>query len=426
MRACILLIAMGVSSMAQEAPVVSAGVPLRVALEQRVRIRHAGDAIEGKLVEPVFVFDRMVVPAGSVVEGHIAHIGGVPKMRRVRAILSGNFTPPRDVQAQFDTLVLPGGSRLPLNTALSRGTAHTMRVNKPQKGTSNAVVQNERDRFDTERAAFLAFKEPGKLSRLKSALTGMLPYHRQAWTAGTLFSSVLAQPLAGLPPVPAFAGIEFPAPGASDAPEVNARLITPVSSATAKRGATVEAVVTRPLFAADHSLLIPEGTRLTGDIVEVKPARFLHRNGRVLFVFRQIQNPERAARGIQGYVEGVQADFNAHLALDSEGAARAVSPKTRFIFPAIAVAVAGLSFHQDYNAQGVPDYDIGGRAESGAVGLGLVGTLLAQIGPRAVASTIAISGAAFSVYSTFIARGANVVLPLNTPVKVSLKSRVAK
>ena len=69
--------------------------------------------------------------------------------------------------------------------------------------------------------------------------------------------------------------------------------------------------------------------------------------------------------------------------------------------------MAGLSFHQDYNSQGVPDQDIGGRAESGAVGLGLIGTLLAQVGPRALASSIAITGAAFSVYSTFIARGAN-------------------
>ena len=84
--------------------------------------------------------------------------------------------------------------------------------------------------------------------------------------------------------------------------------------------------------------------------------------------------------------------------------------------------MAGLSLHQDFNAQGIPDQDIGGRAESGAVGLGLIGTVLAQAS-RPLASTIAFSGAAFSLYTTFIARGANVVLPLNTPVQVSLRSR---
>lgn len=61
----------------------------------------------------------------------------------------------------------------------------------------------------------------------------------------------------------------------------------------------------------------------------------------------------------------MDAAFDSHLALDSEGAARAASPKTRFIFPAIAMAVAGLSIHQDCNSQGIPDQDIGGRAESG-------------------------------------------------------------
>ena len=184
----------------------------------------------------------------------------------------------------------------------------------------------------------------------------------------------------------------------------------------------MEAVVTRPLFSADHGLLIPEGSRLLGDVVEAQPARRFHRNGKVLFVFRQIKLPAGTVQGIQGYLEGVEADFDAHLALDSEGATRARSPKTRFIFPAIAIAVAGLSFHQDYNAQGVPDQDIAGRAESGAVGLGLIGTLLAQTS-RTLASSMAFTGAGFSVYSTFIARGEDVVLPANTPVKVSLRAR---
>jgi hypothetical protein len=145
----------------------------------------------------------------------------------------------------------------------------------------------------------------------------------------------------------------------------------------------------------------------------------------VLFVFHQVNLPAGAVQSIQGYLEGVEADFDAHLALDSEGAAHAASPKTRFIFPAIAIAVAGLSFHQDFNAQGVPGQDIAGRAESGAVGLGLIGTLLAQAS-RTLASSIAFTGAGFSVYSTFVARGHEVVLPVNTPVKISLKARSGK
>jgi len=106
----------------------------------------------------------------------------------------------------------------------------------------------------------------------------------------------------------------------------------------------VEAVVTRPLFSTGHSLLIPEGSRLVGDVVMAQPARCLHRNGKVLFCVPPNQLPAGAVEGIQGYLEGVEADFDAHLALDQEGPRHATSPKTRFIFPAIAMAVAGLSF----------------------------------------------------------------------------------
>jgi hypothetical protein len=373
-------------------------------------------------VDPVYVFDRVALPAGTVVEGHVAKIGGVPLSRRLTAILSGNLTPPREVRAQFDTVVLGDGSRFPLHTSPSRGTAHTARIAKHTK-KGEPALQGARERLgEMNRAAILAFKTPGPMRQLKSTLFGMFPYHRQAWSAGTLFDSVLQDPLAGLPPGRIEPQTNDPAAADPEAREVCARLLTPVSSTTARRGAPVEAVVTRPVFAADRTLLIPEGSRLHGDVVRVQPARFFHRNGRVSFVFRRIELKAGASQAIRGYVEGVEATFDAHLALDSEGAARVTSSKTRFIFPAVAAAVAGLSLHQDYNARGIPDQDIGGRAESGAVGLGLIGTALAQAS-RTLASSIAFAGAGFSVYSTFIARGADVLLPVNTPVKISFALR---
>jgi hypothetical protein len=396
-----------------------------VALERRVAIKRVGEPIQGRLVDPIYVFDRVVLPAGSVVDGHIAEIGGVPVRRRLAAILSGNFTPPREVRAQFDALVLSDGSRLPLRTSLSRGTAHTMRIAKQRKKREErkSAPPGTRDNYEEmDRAAMLAFRAPGKMNRLKTTLLGMLPYHRQAWAAGTLFNGILTEPLTAPAPSGIQARADYSAVAEPEAQELSARLLTPISSATARRGAPVEAVVTRPLFSADQRLLIPEGSLLRGDVVEAQPARRLHRNGKVLFVFRQIELPPGTVQSIQGHLEGVEADFNAHLAIDAEGATRASSPKTRFIFPAIAVAVAGLSLHQDYNAEGVPDQDIVGRGESGAVGLGLIGTLLAQ-SSRTLASSIAFTGVGFSVYSTFIARGEDVVLPANTPVKVSISAR---
>jgi hypothetical protein len=426
MRECVILLAIAMAAPAQEASVASrtlvpAGVPLRVALESRVAIHRLGQPVRGRTVDPVYVFDRVALPAGTIVEGHVAKIGGVPVGRRLTAILSGNLTPPREVRAQFDTVVLGDGSRFPLHTSPSRGTAHTSRIAKHTKKGESAL-RGARERLgEMDRTAILAFKSPGSMSQLKSTLFGMFPYHRQAWSAGTLFDSVLQDPLAGLPQGRLEPQTGDPA-AADPAREVCARLLTPVSSKTARRGAPVEAVVTRPVFAADRTLLIPEGSRLHGDVVEARHARFLHRNGRVHFVFRRVELEAGGSQAIRGDVEGVEANFDAHLALDPEGATRVTSPKTRFIFPAVAAAVAGLSLHQDYNSQGIPDQDIGGRAESGAVGLGLIGTVVAQAS-RTLASSIAFAGAGFSVYSTFIARGSDVLLPVNTPVKISLAPR---
>jgi hypothetical protein len=91
MRGCMVCVTIALTiaavALAQDAPVtqasqpgttIPAGVPLRVALQRRVVIKHPGEAIQGQLVEPVYVFDRVVLPAGSVVEGHVAEIGGVP------------------------------------------------------------------------------------------------------------------------------------------------------------------------------------------------------------------------------------------------------------------------------------------------------------------------------------------------------------
>jgi soluble P-type ATPase len=79
------------SSQRSAGTTVPSGVPLRVALEHRVAIKRAGEPIQGRLVDPIYVYDRQVLPAGTLVEGHIAKIGGVPIGRRLIALLYGNL-----------------------------------------------------------------------------------------------------------------------------------------------------------------------------------------------------------------------------------------------------------------------------------------------------------------------------------------------
>src|SRR5262245_64825362 len=51
--------------------VVDEGTPLRVALDRRVIVRRVGQQVEAVLVDPVFAWDRIVIPAGTRVLGHV-------------------------------------------------------------------------------------------------------------------------------------------------------------------------------------------------------------------------------------------------------------------------------------------------------------------------------------------------------------------
>src|SRR5271165_3554178 len=80
---------------------VPAGVPLRVYLTKRLP-KHLDEPVSAKLLEPVFAFDRMVIPAGSDVSGKVSRLDPVSKGKRASAILSGDFTPLHEAEVQFD------------------------------------------------------------------------------------------------------------------------------------------------------------------------------------------------------------------------------------------------------------------------------------------------------------------------------------
>src|SRR4029079_13595270 len=89
--------------------VVDAGTALRVALEHREVIRRVGQPIEAVVVDPVFAYDRIVIPPGTRVRGHVEQRNGVSKKRRALAMLGGDFTPLHDILVQFDEIVLTDG-----------------------------------------------------------------------------------------------------------------------------------------------------------------------------------------------------------------------------------------------------------------------------------------------------------------------------
>src|ERR1019366_1807357 len=95
-----------------------------------------------------------------------------------------------------------------------------------------------------------------------------------------------------------------------------------------------------PVCSTDHSLIFPEGARLMGTVVHAQPSRRLGRNGELRFMFRQVDVPNWAPRQVEASLQGVDASSGTRMKVDSEGGAHAVTPKTKFIAPAIDVMLA--------------------------------------------------------------------------------------
>lgn len=53
---------------------VPKGTPIQIVLEKEVRVRRVGQPIQGRVVQPLYAFDRLVVPTGTEVTGQITKI----------------------------------------------------------------------------------------------------------------------------------------------------------------------------------------------------------------------------------------------------------------------------------------------------------------------------------------------------------------
>jgi hypothetical protein len=195
---------------------------------------------------------------------------------------------------------------------------------------------------------------------------------------------------------------------------VHAILITPLDSAHSKKGDAVEALITQPLVYSGH-LFLPEGSRLSGSVLQVRRAGKLNRNGQLRIIFHQVVPAGGIQQPVEASLEGVAVEKGEHLKLDSEGGAQVTTPKTRYLTTAISVALASSSMadhDRDAGVHGADGGEIGKGAANGASGFRFLGTIIGSFShSRVVASGFGFYGAAISVYSHFLARGRDVVYP---------------
>src|SRR5690348_3527432 len=80
----------GGSAIAQTAPSVELVVPtgraLRVTLTDNTTLHRVGQRVTGRVTEPVYAYDRVVLPEGTLVEGTITKLQQPSKLARMRSM----------------------------------------------------------------------------------------------------------------------------------------------------------------------------------------------------------------------------------------------------------------------------------------------------------------------------------------------------
>src|SRR6195256_5956531 len=387
----------------RETLVVEPGNDFRAALEKGVSLKAVGQPITARLLEPVYAGEDLAIPAGSTIKGHVSSITTAPMRKRAGRLLAGDFTPPKTAYVTFDQLVLSDGTTVPIHSDSAVGLGRVANSRYLPKAQRPGMRQKLK-------GAMAPLREPNKLQRLGEAVVTSLPYHPEYIDQGTVFDTALLAPVTVLAPVQP----NTASPQASE--YLHLHLLTPVNSSTSTAGTPIEAVVSQPYYQADHQLLYPAGTRITGTVQKTSSAGWMKRKGSILFAFRSVQMPDGTTKDIRPTVGGIQAERSEGLDVGKGGGNKDTNSTFPLLFspplllgPSRAVADTTLQ------------KTAWSRSGEGRKGFGLLGAGVAQAS-AGTAIGFGYLGAAKRLCDAFIAKGSNVELPVNTPIFLRLDS----
>jgi hypothetical protein len=397
------------------------GASLQIALDKEVRVRKVGEPITGRVMQPVYVFDRLVIPVGTAATGRISAIAPLSGRTRTLSALNADFTPSHKLTVVFDELALPDGQHISLHATIVPGSGQVIRIVTADEHKKNAVKDAAAQKMDQARAqwnnAMKQVESPGKIHRVVRYSVAQLPAHPQYIDAGTLYSAELVQPLEFGSEVVSADTISNigaqPPPGSL----VHAVLLTPLDSAATQKSADVEAEISQPLLDQGR-LILPAGTRLRGSVLQVRPARSLHRNGQLRISFREIVLPNGAVQPVDTRLHGVQSDSADNAQLDSEGGVKSTPSKTRYLSTGVSVGLALIG------SGGRDDVGDASPIAGGATGFKLIG-LIVGVAFRSHTYGILMSayGGGRSIYNNFLAKGREIVFPKDTVMEIGFGNR---
>jgi hypothetical protein len=165
------------------------------------------------------------------------------------------------------------------------------------------------------------------------------------------------------------------------------------------KSADVEAELSQPLIDQGR-LILPAGTHLRGTVLQVRPARRLHRNGQLRITFREVVLPNGTVHTVDTRLQGIQSDAADNAQLDSEGGTKSTDSKTRYLTTGASVGLALIG------SGGRDDVGDAAPAAGGAVGFKLIG-LVVGLTFRSHTYGILMSayGGGRSIYNNFLGMG---------------------
>jgi hypothetical protein len=415
---------------AQTQPVeIVPSTPLWIELPKHSPMRP-GEQIEGRLLYAVYVGDRVALPSGSVVHGRIIRLDP-DHSRRIHSRFRGDFTPFHVPVVQFDQVFLGNGLVAPITCSNASDGMVILRLSPPPGQKKGSLLG--RQWFDVKqrvKETTALFTTPGRGDRLVQFIYTQLPYHPQRIETGTTWTVELAQPLhVKLAPSPTalsgdstlagksgsiFRSNGDPAKQPADQTSewrLRAYLQQTISSARAKPGDTFHAYVAEPVFNSDHAVVVPEGSLLTGEVTQAKPARSFGRQGRLRFHFKELKLPSGFSQPVEGTLSGVDSDKSANLQIEPEGGIQPQS-QNRVVVPLLLTLLASRAFDDDENQTF--------NNSIASNGFGLIGRVVGiAASSRNVAAGIGIYGAALSLYDLWLAHGHDIVFPKDTRVEIT-------
>jgi hypothetical protein len=422
-----------VSLCQSETGIVPAGTPLALAIDQHYAMR-AGEPIRAHLLYPVYVDNKLVIPANTIVTGSVVDLRA-DHSRRVRAMLGGDFTPFRTPEVRFTHFLLADGTSVPLPSDIAAKGTQIYRAVAPPPAKGGIVRQQFNAGLTAARTDLAAFIAPGKGDRLLQFIYSQIPYHPQRIEKGTSWTietsapiEVPAQPetASAAPAIPTrkphFWEPQVASPPVADtgAWVIEANLAQDLSSEASTKGQPIKAIVAEPIYNEDHTVAVPQGATLIGTVSRAQPARKFGRTGVLSFNFTQLAMPERETQTVETKLTG--ADSAQDIALNSEGQAKS-KPQDKIAIPLFLALMAARPLDQD-NRSGHPTDTVQKNGVGGAAGLGLVGTIVGIAGgSRYAAAGIGYWGAARAIYSRWIAHGQKITFAKDTRIVVETTPR---